>query len=147
MVYRFERVYPVPDWAIPPKEPERKRRRRDSDSGSESSGSEMDLDEENVSAPPLSELLQSNQGWVKTNDRKSGTKLRPEVLNIARLIDANNTGGSLVSFLMVFGSKWSSLTEPRIVRYQRSIFSPLTPPPPLIWSRQHHSPSPYRWQS
>lgn len=98
-IHRFERIYPIPDWAIPPKEeePERKRRRRDSDSGSESSGSEMDLDEDQVSAPPLSALLQSNQGWSRINDRKSGAKLRPEVLDIARLIDANKTGGSLVS--------------------------------------------------
>ncbi|KAL0640805.1 U3 snoRNP protein [Maublancomyces gigas] len=93
---QFERVYPIPDWAIPPKEePERKRQRRDSDSGSESSGSEMDMDEDQVSAPPLSVLLQSNQGWSRTNDRKSGAKLRPEVLDIARLIDANKTGGSM----------------------------------------------------
>lgn len=98
MTYRFERVYPIPDWAIPPKEePKRKRQRRDSDSGSESSGSEMDMDEDQVSAPPLSVLLQSNQGWSRTNDRKSGAKLRPEVLDIARLIDANKTGGSMVS--------------------------------------------------
>lgn len=107
---RFERVYPVPDWAISPKEePERKRRRRGSVSGSESSGSEMDLDEDQVSAPPLTELLQSNQGWSRINDRKSSAKLRPEVLNIARLVDANNTGGSLVSSLITLESEKDNL--------------------------------------
>lgn len=56
----------------------------------------MDLDEEQISAPPLSEFLQSTQGWSRTNDRRSSGRIRPEVLNIARLTDGNNTGGSLV---------------------------------------------------
>lgn len=95
---RFERVYPIPDWALPLREEsERKRQRRDSDSNSESEGSEMDMDDDPISAPPLSVLLQSNRGWSRANDRRLGAKLRPEILDIARLIDANKTGGSMVS--------------------------------------------------
>lgn len=95
---RFERVYPIPDWALPLREEsERKRQRRDSDPSSESEGSDTDMDDDPISAPPLSVLLQSNRGWSRANDRRLGAKLRPEILDIARLIDANKTGGSMVS--------------------------------------------------
>ncbi|KAI5846468.1 WD40-repeat-containing domain protein [Morchella snyderi] len=87
---QFERIYPIPDWARPPS-PEHKRRRRDSSSSS--SGSDMEIDDQNtaLTAPPLSDFLQSTHNW--TRPAASG-KLKPEILNIARLTDANHSGGS-----------------------------------------------------
>lgn len=138
--YRFERVYPIPDWVTPPKEePERKRRRRDSDCGSESSGSEMDLDEDQVSAPPLSVFLQSNQGWSRNNDRKSGAKLRPEVLDIARLVDANKNGGSMVRYITVPWDTRVSNSRGPIVWHKYPIIPPLAPSSPLLRSRLYYS--------
>lgn len=90
---QFERVYPIPDWALPDT-PEHKRRRR-RDSSSSSSGSDMDLDDSgttSLTAPPLSAFLQSTHNWTRPS---SITHLKPEALNIARLTDANHTNGSL----------------------------------------------------
>jgi U3 small nucleolar RNA-associated protein 18 len=89
---QFERIYPIPDWALPPKSTVR--RRRQSSVSSRSSAEDMDVDEEcenapvNLSAPPLAVLLKSTAPLTASKSRKS-PKLRPEVIDISRLPDAN----------------------------------------------------------
>ena len=95
---QFERIYPVPDWALPPKSPKRRRL-------FESSGSEADLDISNgdgdsdgapaLSAAPLSALLASSSGLaLAKSSQKTTARLRPEVIDISRLKDGNDAAPS-----------------------------------------------------
>lgn len=85
---RFEKVYPVPEWA---KEP---------DSSNEDSDDDVDMysddDDEGksgkVGADPLSQLLQTSARYVS---RKKTKLLPPTMLDIERLSDANQTALSL----------------------------------------------------
>ncbi|KAF8477249.1 WD40-repeat-containing domain protein [Kalaharituber pfeilii] len=94
---QYERVYPVPAWALPQSEQqEHKRRRRksvfgDGGSASDTESSSSDIegeDEDSLTAAPLSTLLQSDSGYIRP--AASTTKLRPEKIDIARLRDANH---------------------------------------------------------
>ena len=91
---QYQRVYPVPSWALPRPEQEAKRRRvdadTDGDAGSEEEHMESDIEgAEGVanSAAPLSEFLQSTGGYI--SKEKKG-RLRPGRINISRLKDANH---------------------------------------------------------
>lgn len=95
---QFERIYPVPDWALPPKSPKRRRL-------SESSGSEADLEIGNddggdddgtpaLSAAPLSALLASSSGFALPKSSQKTPRLRPEVIDISRLKDGNDAAPS-----------------------------------------------------
>lgn len=93
---QFERIYPVPDWALPPKTT-RRRRRSSASSASDAFDSEMEIDEDSssspnsLSAPPLAALLATTSELTlqKSSLRKGALKLRPEIIDIARLTDAN----------------------------------------------------------
>lgn len=83
---RFEKVYPVPEWA---KEPE---------SGNEDSDGDIYSDDEEdgkggrVGADPLSQLLQTSARYVSNKKTKL---LPPTMLDIERLSDANQAAPSL----------------------------------------------------
>lgn len=88
---QFERLYPVPSWAIPSASvlPSHKRRRRLSNasrsSSADPSADEMSIDSEDLSVPPLAKLLQNSIDLVKTSS--GGGKLRPEGIDIQRTKD------------------------------------------------------------
>jgi U3 small nucleolar RNA-associated protein 18 len=88
---QFERIYPVPNWALPEK-PSSKRRRLSASSNS-SADSEMEIDDDNntptLSAAPLSALLASSSPLTLSGSSQKTLRLRPEVIDIARLTDAN----------------------------------------------------------
>lgn len=88
---QFERIYPIPEWALPPKP---KRRRRDSASSvsSDSDVDGMEVDLPKLSTPSISTLLQTAGGYTA---KGRGHKLRPEILDIARLTDANTSAPSV----------------------------------------------------
>ncbi|CCG83409.1 Probable U3 small nucleolar RNA-associated protein 18 [Taphrina deformans PYCC 5710] len=87
---QFERVYPIPDWALPPK---KRRRARSIDSDASSSDLELNSDAEGIamSADPLKALLRSSQSYAKT--RKTSVRA-PAKLDIKRLRDANHQAPS-----------------------------------------------------
>lgn len=88
---------PVPEWVQRARDKglrKQRRKRRDSDASSAEEGSsaeEMDVDEEELSAQPLAELLQNPDALLQTaGTRGKGGKmgkLRPEVLDIQRAPD------------------------------------------------------------
>ncbi|KAF8250756.1 WD40 repeat-like protein, partial [Wilcoxina mikolae CBS 423.85] len=87
---QFERIYPVPNWAIPEKSSSK--RRRLSASSDSSADSEMEIDDDStptLSAAPLSALLASSSPLTLSGSSRKTPKLRPEVIDIARLTDAN----------------------------------------------------------
>ena len=75
---QFEKVYPVPDWALPSQV---RRRRNSSDSDSDGEGQEV---------TPLAELLKSATGFTTT----SKTIRKPGTIDIRRLRDANHKARS-----------------------------------------------------
>ncbi|KAG0138544.1 WD40-repeat-containing domain protein [Tuber indicum] len=94
---QFERIYPVPDWAV--SDSVRKKARLHG-VGAGSSDEEMDgvgVEEEDGeqealrSAPSLEEILRSTTNWTRTVPGR----LRPGKLTIVRLADGNSNGGSL----------------------------------------------------
>ncbi|KAI5797906.1 WD40-repeat-containing domain protein [Peziza echinospora] len=94
---QYERVYPVPKWALPQDDPqESKRRRRNSDSDSDSASSSSGGEDGDIDAPtsaaPLSSLLQSSEGYISKPENT--TSLRPSTINISRLRDANHLAPS-----------------------------------------------------
>ncbi|KAI5778573.1 WD40-repeat-containing domain protein [Geopyxis carbonaria] len=80
---QFERIYPTPDWALPQK-PAKRARHEQSDSDSDSDV-DMDGADAALSAPPLSALLATT---TQLTAAKS-LRLRPEVIDIVRVADAN----------------------------------------------------------
>ena len=97
--FRFERLYPAPDWAKPPAvKSAKKKRRRDSEVVSSeeeqsTSGDDMDVDSDDISAQPLAKLLKDADTLTRgantgPNKRR---KLQPEVLDIQRMKDISGT--------------------------------------------------------
>lgn len=85
---QFERVYPIPEWALPAQKRSKKRRTHpdDSDSGSESDAL-IDAQGISLSADPLKALFRSSQSYVKLGK----TTVRPPgKIEIKRLRDANH---------------------------------------------------------
>ncbi len=92
---QFDKVYPVPDWALPPTaranhEGIKHHNKNEDDSDADSEGSEMSMDGVAVasSADPLAALFRSSKGYTK-NSRQS-TIRPPGRLPIIRLKDANH---------------------------------------------------------
>lgn len=87
---QFERLCPVPDWAIPSVavKPSHRRRLTNTSEGSSDdiSAGEMSIDSEDLSVQPLAKLLQNATDLVKTSSSGRG-KLRPEVIDIQRTKD------------------------------------------------------------
>ena len=96
--FRFERLYPAPDWAKPSvaKSAKKKRRRDPEAVASEeesTSGDDMDVDSDDISAQPLAKLLKDADTLTRgantgPNKRR---KLQPEVLDIQRMKDISGT--------------------------------------------------------
>lgn len=88
---QFERLCPVPGWAIPSaaakSNHERPRRLTNASEGSrdDTSADEMSIDSENLSVQPLAKLLQNTTDLVKTS--LGCGRLRPEVIDIQRTKD------------------------------------------------------------
>lgn len=92
---RFERLYPVPEWADAATASKKKRRRGSEAAGSseeESSEDDMDVDDD-VAAQPLAKLLRDAESLTKAtaNRPNKRRKLRPEVLDIQRTKDISGT--------------------------------------------------------
>jgi U3 small nucleolar RNA-associated protein 18 len=86
---QFERLNPKPEWAIQAE----KRRRRKSEAASsdyETSGAEdMDVDDDELSAQPLAQLLKGADTLTRGNETgpRKRRKLQPEVINIQPMKD------------------------------------------------------------
>ncbi|ORY80047.1 WD40-repeat-containing domain protein [Protomyces lactucae-debilis] len=85
---QFEKVYPVPDWALPPSRRKRVRSGDASDSASDDSGDEAEVTN---SADPLKALLASSKPLTRLS--KARTR-QPGKLAIKRLRDANQQAPS-----------------------------------------------------
>ncbi|KAK8206645.1 U3 snoRNP protein [Zalaria obscura] len=105
---QFEILNPVPDWAVQATQKPAKKKRRLTENGDASSGEEMseddmdmDMDPEELSADPLSKLLQNANGLVRnqTDPNSKKRKLRPEVLDIQRLKDIPGVQPSAITSL------------------------------------------------
>lgn len=88
---QFERLCPVPGWAIPSaavkSSHERPRRLTNTSEGSrdDTSADEMSIDSEDLSVQPLAKLLQNTTDLVKTSSGRG--RLRPDVIDIQRTKD------------------------------------------------------------
>lgn len=93
---QYERLNPTPDWATQARTESNGPKSRagylkgphDSDQESASEG-EMSIDTDEISAPPLSKLLQQPGAFIQSNQGlpKGKRKLRPEVIDIQRTKD------------------------------------------------------------
>ncbi|KAI9750267.1 MAG: hypothetical protein M1835_001419, partial [Candelina submexicana] len=106
---QFERLYPVPEWANPSatRRPTKKKQRRrlsetaGSSGGESVSADDMDVDEDELSAQPLANVLRSTQDLTRPSSGGKGKrgKLRPEVLDIQRTKDVGDTQPSAITSL------------------------------------------------
>ncbi|KAH7091414.1 WD40-repeat-containing domain protein [Paraphoma chrysanthemicola] len=98
---QYERLYPMPDWALHATGKTKKRRRTmDDDESGHGSASEMDTDDEDLSSQPLARLLKdadilsrNTRAPVKRRKLQSGT------VDIQRLKDVTKAGPSAVTSL------------------------------------------------
>ncbi|KAH8814872.1 U3 small nucleolar RNA-associated protein-like protein [Xylogone sp. PMI_703] len=97
---QYERLNPVPEWAIQASSRPAKRRRRSSaGSFSSISSDDMDVDDSDLSTLPLARLLQSTNPLTQTAQGTKRAKLRPEVLDIQRTREIPMTQPSAVTSL------------------------------------------------
>ncbi|KAI9800127.1 MAG: hypothetical protein M1833_003454 [Piccolia ochrophora] len=143
---QFERLYPVPEWALPSaaKKASKKRnsKRRseavmstDDEFTSDSDG--MDVDMERLSARPLAKLLQSsNDLTVSTaNGHGKRRKLRPEVLDIQRCKDVGDPQPSAITSLSFHPTHPFLLSSgPASTVYLHHASPSSQPPNPLLTS-------------
>ncbi|TVY33150.1 putative U3 small nucleolar RNA-associated protein [Lachnellula occidentalis] len=95
---QFERLNPVPEWALPSARPAKRRRRSSAASDSSISSNEMDVDDSDLSALPLARLLQDAGSLTRTPvSSTKRPKLRPEVLDIQRSRDIPRQPSSISS--------------------------------------------------
>ncbi|KAL8943315.1 MAG: hypothetical protein Q9216_001158 [Gyalolechia sp. 2 TL-2023] len=105
---QFERLYPVPDWVIQARSKGdiyANRHRtlvasQDSSQGP-SSEDEMSVDSDELSAPPLAELFQQSDAFIRSDPATQGVKrkLRPEVIDMQRTKDVGVAQPSAVTSL------------------------------------------------
>lgn len=97
---QFERLNPVPEWALPSStRPAKRRRRSSAGSMSSLSSNEMDVDDSDLSTLPLARLMQDAGSLTRTPSSVNRTKLRPEVIDIQRSRDIPLTQPSAVTSL------------------------------------------------
>ncbi|TVY23260.1 putative U3 small nucleolar RNA-associated protein [Lachnellula hyalina] len=95
---QFERLNPVPEWALPSARPAKRRRRSSAASDSSISSNEMDVDDSDLSTLPLARLLQDADSLTRTPvSSTKRPKLRPEVLDIQRSRDIPSQPSSISS--------------------------------------------------
>ncbi|TVY54643.1 putative U3 small nucleolar RNA-associated protein 18 [Lachnellula cervina] len=95
---QFERLNPVPEWALPSARPAKRRRRSSAASDSSISSNEMDVDDSDLSTLPLARLLQDAGSLTRTPvSSTKQPKLRPEVLDIQRSRDIPSQPSSISS--------------------------------------------------
>ncbi|TVY41873.1 putative U3 small nucleolar RNA-associated protein [Lachnellula subtilissima] len=95
---QFERLNPVPEWALPSARPTKRRRRSSAASDSSISSNEMDVDDSDLSTLPLARLLQDAGSLTRTPvSSAKRPKLRPEVLDIQRSRDIPSQPSSISS--------------------------------------------------
>ncbi|TVY12865.1 putative U3 small nucleolar RNA-associated protein [Lachnellula arida] len=95
---QFERLNPVPEWALPSARPAKRRRRSSAASDSSISSNEMDVDDSDLSTLPLARLLQDAGSLTRTPvSSTKRPKLRPEVLDIQRSRDIPSQPSSISS--------------------------------------------------
>lgn len=134
---QFERLYPVPEWANPPPRRKSKKRRRISNDSVESdtdrSASDMSVDSEELSAPPLSKLLQNTGSFLQNPSTSSPSrrKLRPEVIDVQR---SKDVGGAQPASPNPHSNNRFSTNEPP-VRYNIPYLPSLPPSPPILRPR------------
>ena len=91
---QFERIYPVPDWALPAQQKKSKRRRLSNDSDESDSDASLDTQAIALAADPLKALFQTSESLVRTG--KSAIR-PPTKLDIKRLRDANHQAPSFAA--------------------------------------------------
>ena len=92
---QFEHLYPVPEWAKPPRRregsPKGRRQLSNSSASTEAdeSGSDVSSESGEISTPPLTKLMRSTTSLLKpvTADSFTSRKLRPEIIDIQRTKD------------------------------------------------------------
>jgi WD40 repeat protein len=95
---QFQRLNPVPEWALSSERLAKRHRRPSASSSSSISSNNMDIDDGDLSTLPLARLLQSSASLTRTPASKR-VKLRPEVLDIQRTRDIPMTQPSAVTSL------------------------------------------------
>ena len=91
---QYERLYPVPDWAIHASgKTKRKRRHIEDDESDAESASDMDVDDDDLSTLPLARLLQDADILSRTSKNSTKRrKLQAGTVEIARLKDVTGAG-------------------------------------------------------
>ncbi|RFU28910.1 hypothetical protein B7463_g7406, partial [Scytalidium lignicola] len=96
----YERLNPVPEWALEAStRPAKRRRRSSAGSNSSISSDDMDIDDADLSTLPLARLLQNPDALTQTAQTAKRAKLRPEVLDIQRTREIPMTQPSAVTSL------------------------------------------------
>jgi len=95
---QFQRLNPVPEWALSSGRPAKRRRRSSASSSSSISLDGLDVDDADLSTLPLARLLQNSGSLTRTSVGKRA-KLRPEVLDIQRTRDISMTQPSAINSL------------------------------------------------
>ncbi|KAI9675177.1 MAG: hypothetical protein M1829_003537 [Trizodia sp. TS-e1964] len=93
---QFQRLHPVPAWALEPANEKKKRPKKKSQSR-DSSDEDDSIDSGQLSAQPLAKLLQSMESL--TAEVGTVRRLRPEVIDIQRTKDVGGTQRSSISSL------------------------------------------------
>ncbi|KAK7552411.1 WD40-repeat-containing domain protein [Phyllosticta citricarpa] len=104
---QFERLHPTPEWTQKgaTRKPSKKRRRisqaGESSVEETSSNEDMDIDDDDVSAQPLAQLLKDADSLTRGHEKgvAKKRKLRPEVLDIQRTKDISGTQPSAITSL------------------------------------------------
>ena len=97
---QFERLHPIPEWALPSNRRAKRRRRSSAGSDSSMSSNDMDVDGNDLSTRPLARLLQDAGSLsIATKATTKRSKLRPEVIDIQRTRDIPTTQTSAVTSL------------------------------------------------
>jgi len=104
-IKRLQKQYtllnPTPDWVIAAREqPARKKRRLSAGSDDSDNQEGVEVDDDNLSAKPIGDLLRSNTSLIQRRDDASQKrKLRPEVIDIQRTKDIGDVQQSAITCL------------------------------------------------
>jgi U3 small nucleolar RNA-associated protein 18 len=130
---QYERLYPVPDWAVHATgKAKRKRRHLEDNESDMESASDMDVDDDDLSTLPLARLLQNSDILSRTS--KSSTKrrkLQAGTVEIARLKDVAGAGPVSTPSSLDFDPADILV----IVCYNLAVVPPYVPAASVIWSQ------------
>lgn len=129
---QYERLYPMPEWAVQATGKSKTKRRRTLDDGeSEEVGSDMDVDDENdLSTQPLARLLKDADILSRNSSHSAKRrKLQPGTVNIQKLRDVAKPGPVCTSLLHSKGR-----TNQHLVRNYFSFIPSYLSAAPKFWT-------------